>query len=59
MTDIQAYRVGDIPLVRVRGSVTAKTGAELASDVMTAICYIFDEEDRKPLSLPSPRLMRS
>lgn len=56
MTEIHAYRVGDIPLIRIKGPITVNTGTELAAEVMTAICDIIDEQGRKPLSLCKPQL---
>ncbi|ART70577.1 hypothetical protein BTO20_20340 [Mycobacterium dioxanotrophicus] len=54
MTQVEPLIVGGIPLVRLSGTVTERSGAELASKVMGAIFY--SSHEVRPLSLQQPRL---
>ncbi|MEN4460959.1 hypothetical protein VXE65_02890 [Mycolicibacterium conceptionense] len=53
MTQVEPLIVGWIPLVRLSGTVTERSGAELAAKVMGAIFYSSPES--RPLSLQQPR----
>lgn len=57
MTQIDVRVVGGLPLVRLAGPVTERTGAELAAAVMSSIHFMTEDpaEFPRPLSLSHPR----
>lgn len=57
MTNIGVHVVGGLPLVRLSGPVSERSGAELATAVMSAI-HFMTEDLAVPLSLVQPRNLR-
>lgn len=57
MTAIDVRVVNDLPLVRLSGRVTERSGRELAAAVMSAIHFMTESPDEhpRPLSLEAPR----
>ena len=57
MTQIDVRVIGGVPLVRLGGPVTERSGAELAAAVMSSIHFMTEDptEFARPLSLLQPR----
>lgn len=57
MTVIDVRVVNGLPLVRLSGRVTERSGRELATAVMSAIHFMTESPDDhpRPLSLQAPR----
>lgn len=56
MIEIGVFVVHGIPLVRLKGTVTERSGAALAAEVMSRISYMTEDapQCRGPLSLVEP-----
>jgi hypothetical protein len=60
MTEINVFTGCGIPLVRLSGKITERSGSELAAAVMSSIHFMSEDlaEFPRPLSLIAPRLLR-
>ncbi len=58
MTQINVHAVGGVPLVRLGGPLTERSGAELAASIMSAICFMTEDAGSRPLSLEFSRVNR-
>jgi hypothetical protein len=57
VTAVDVRVVNGLPLVRLRGQVTERSGRDLAAAVMSAIHFMTESPDEhpRPLSLEAPR----